>query len=199
MTRRVRGIGSRGVVGFAAVASLVAAACSHDDASSKDCRCEARGSLVDPVLVAFLSAARSAHHVADELEAKGDLRGAVLRLDALLRTARPGRSGVPAEVREVLADTHARLADLASREGHFDLGEQHVRQGLNRAPGPTYFRGHLLEVLGLVEQRRSKALSDQGRLPEAERARQRAIDAFEQAVDVQEAVIRGALDADAGR
>jgi hypothetical protein len=63
----------------------------------------------------------------------------------------------------------------------------------------SYFRGHLFEVLGLVEERRSSALAARGERPLADRARQRAIDAFEQAINIQDAVIRTAIDTDAAQ
>jgi hypothetical protein len=102
-------------------------------------------------------------------------------------------------VKEVLADTHARLADLLSRQGQFDAAEHQVRQGLKHSREASYFRGHLFEVLGLVEERRSAALAARGERSQADGARQRAIDAFEQAVDIQDAVIRKAVDAGAAR
>ena len=185
---------------LAAVAAVPAAiGCSRDSGSAGHCQCPGAKPLVDPLLVAFLSKARAAHHVADQLEARGDVRGAASQLETLLGGPKPGYPQLPAEVKEVLSDTHARLADLLSRQSKFDAAEQHVRKGLKLSPDASYFRGHLFEVLGLVEERRSSALAARGERPLADKARQRAIDAFEQAINIQDAVIRTAIDTDAAQ
>jgi hypothetical protein len=155
--------------------------------------------VVDPGLVAYLSRARAAHHVADEHEARGDLSAAALELDRLVTAPRPARAEVYAEVDEVLADTHARLADLRSRLSDFDTAARHVQVGLAIARSPTYFRGHLFEVLGLVNERRSAALKSRGDMAGAEAARRRALDAFEQAMKIQDSVIRDAVRRREGR
>ncbi|MBN2193942.1 MAG: hypothetical protein JW751_14090 [Polyangiaceae bacterium] len=123
------------------------------------CRREVPGvAAVDPALLAFLSRARSAHHRADLLENDGSIQGALAELSAIIDGPMPGGPrGLP-EVREVLADTLARRADLASRLGRHDSAVNDVQRGLGLAPETTYFRGHLFEVLGLVEERRSWAL-----------------------------------------
>ena len=169
-------------------------ACKREDTSAAD-RCGAgdAGTPVDPVLLAFLSRARAAHHIADEQETAGDLTAAVVPLVALTDGALPHAdgAGLAPEVREVLADTRARLADLRSRQGAFDLALADVRAGLENASEPNYFRGHLLETEGLVEERRAKAL--EAKDPSASAAaRSRAIALLEQAMAVQAGVIDGA-------
>lgn len=151
------------------------------------------GTPVDPVLLAFLSRARAAHHLADEQENSGQLAQAVTPLAALVRGPLPRSSGarLGPEVREVLADTHARLADLQSRLGAFDEALADVSAGLETATLPSYFRGHLLETEGLVEERRAKALEPSDPAAAAA-ARQRAIALLEQAMSVQAGVIDGA-------
>ena len=65
--------------------------------------------------------------------------------------------------------------------------------------GPTYFRGHLLEVEGLVEEARAGALADAGKSDEAVRgAGREAVTLLEEAVRVQEQVIDRALAATEG-
>ncbi len=64
--------------------------------------------------------------------------------------------------------------------------------------GPTYFRGHLLEVQGIIEEARAAALADAGRAAEAAKARARAIGLLEEAVRTQEQLIDQAL-VDGGR
>jgi hypothetical protein len=173
------------------IAASLLPSCSRDRSSrSGSCPCEESGALVDPGLVAYLSRARAAHHVADAHETEGNLSAAALELDRLVAAPRPGRAEVYAEVEEVLADTHARLADLRSRLGDFDRASHHVELGLASARGATYFRGHLFEVLGLVNERQSAVLKAKGDAVAAEAARRRALDAFEQAMKIQDAVIR---------
>jgi len=146
---------------------------------------------VDPVLLAFLSRARSAHHRADAFEQQHQLEAAVAELVSVTRG--PAPPGSYPEAREVLADTHARLADLRSRQGRFDEAEQEVEAGLELATGRTYFRGHLFEMRGLVHERRHRALDADGKHAEAEAAREAALRAFERAMRIQAEVIRGAL------
>ena len=68
---------------------------------------------VDPALLAFLDLARASHHRADIFEGSGRRGEAMGELEELVR-ARSADPQAP-EVREVLADTFARLADLRSR------------------------------------------------------------------------------------
>jgi hypothetical protein len=170
------------------------AACKREDpGSSERCTATDAGTPVDPVLLAFLSRARAAHHVADAQETNDDLAAAVAPLASLVAGPLPRPSGaqLAPEVREVLADTRARLADLRSRQGAFELALADVRAGLESASEPNYFRGHLLETEGLVDERQAKALEskDPGA---AAAARARAIALLEQAMAVQAGVIASA-------
>lgn len=169
---------------------LLLLACSKREASS-DCGESAR--VVDPVLLAFLSQARSAHHVADQREAEGDLPAALRALQTL--TAAPKPPGSAPEVEEVLADTRARSADLLSRAGRFDQAEAEISAGLENARSPNYFRGHLFEVRGSLEERREQALRGAGRGPEADQAREASLAAYEEAMKIQAEVIQNAAKA----
>lgn len=147
--------------------------------------------VVDTTLLAFLSAARSAHHKADLSEKSEDTKAAIAVLDQLVAGPRPDLDAP--EIAEVLADTHARLADLRSADGDFQSASEHVDEGLKLAERPTHFRGHLFEVRGLVEERRASALDADGKADEAKRARELAVESFEKAIDIQEQVITEAL------
>jgi hypothetical protein len=171
--------------------ALATCACSRrEPLATERCPPSEAGAPVDPLLLAFLSRARSAHHVADDFESAGDLSAAAAPLSALVAGPFPHSSGpeLPPEVREVLADTLARLADFHSRTGAFEQALADVRAGLERAGGPNYFQGHLLETEGLVEERRAKALTTRDPAAAAD-ARKRAIGLLEQAMSVQSAVI----------
>lgn len=153
------------------------------------CAKEARnnGEVVDEVLLAYLSSARSLHHEADLAEDGGDTGKAIAALDRLLAKPEPRKAP---EIDEVVSDTHARLADLESRSGRFDVAVKHVDDGLHRAPGVSYFRGHLFEVRGLVEERRAKDLATKGDASGAAAAKERAMKAYEEAIAIQDEVIK---------
>src|SRR4051812_8442555 len=173
---------------------LLCAACRKSEPSALvSCPALDAGLPVDPILLAFLSRARSAHHLADDLEGGGDLKASAEPLERLVTGPLPrvGNRQLGPEVREVLADTFARLADLHSRQGSFERALEDVQQGMTHASEPNYFRGHLLETEGLVEERHAKALETSD--PTAAAAiRKRAIGLLEQAMAVQSGVIERA-------
>jgi tetratricopeptide (TPR) repeat protein len=182
---------ARQALAVAALAATLAAACKTDEAAQAACPELDAARPVDPVLLAFLGRARAAHHIADVHEERGDLAAAENTLRDLLSGPVPGGTKPPAEAREVIADGRARLADLESRLGKFDEALRNVERGLNLVPEVSYFRGHLFEVRGLVEERRQKALDERGDQAGAEQARQRALRAFEESMRIQSDVIRG--------
>jgi hypothetical protein len=147
--------------------------------------------VVDPALVAFLSKARAAHHRADLAEQEGDRAAAIAAVSTIVDGPRPPATP---ELVEVLADALARRADLRSQAGDLDGADADVDAGLALATATTHFRGHLLEVRGLVAERRAERLAAAGDAAGAAAARERAIRAFEAAIDVQDEVIRGALE-----
>jgi hypothetical protein len=149
------------------------------------------GEPVGPALLAFLSRSRSAHHRADAREEQQDLAAAELELQAIIQGPKPACPDA-AEVREVLADTYARLADLRSRHGDFTVALTDIEHGLALVPETSYFRGHLFEVRGLVEERQSKALGGHGDSAGAGRAQERALGAFQEAMRIQSEVIQKA-------
>ncbi len=186
---------ARSALGALTLAVLLAG-CSR---KLEDCPPVPSAQPVDSVLLAFLSRARAAHHAADRAEQAGDRTRALQLLSELVHGPIPGAGAPPVEAREVLADTRARLADLSSQSSDFDAADAHLRAGLELVPETGYFRGHLFEVRGVVEERRGKALAAQGDEQGAAAANQRALDALEQAMAIQADVIRGATPAtDAG-
>jgi hypothetical protein len=186
---------------FGALLALALAACNAapDAAATVESACGCGGEMVvDPALMAFLSKARAAHHEADLAIEADDKPAAVRALERVTRGPRPaaatgaGRE-IPPEAAEVLADTHARIADLRSEAGDFARALREIDAGLALAQKPTHFRGHLFEVQGVVLERQSKALREQSDAAGAERARAAAMDAFETAMKVQDQVILDAL------
>jgi tetratricopeptide (TPR) repeat protein len=182
----------------AALAACRTVACnaSPQGTSAPDCSlCPSGAPVVDTRLMAFLSLARSLHHEADLKEQQGDLAGAIAALDRLVATPSPAGA---VEADEVTADAYARMAELRTRAGDLDGAARDVARGLSHAKEPTYFRGHLLEVEGLVLESRAGQLADAGRADEAARAKSDAIRRLEEAVSVQEQVIKTSLGEDGG-
>lgn len=151
------------------------------------------GMLVDPPLLAFLSKARAVHLRADLAEDEGDKAEAVRLLDELVRSQVPGGESPGPEVREVLADTLARIAELESALERDDAARDRVKRGLAFAREPSHFRGRLFEVLGAVEKRAYDRLRKGGDVAGARSAKERSLAALKEAMAIQEAVIEGAL------
>jgi len=149
---------------------------------------------VDTVLLAFLSQARALHHEANLREEEGDVAGARAAMQRLVEAKRPSTP----EVFEVLADAYARKAELEVRQGDLSAAAESVQQGLTHATDRGYFRGHLLETSGVVDEARARALTDAGRNEEAAVVRKRALSALEEAISMQAEVIDKALSADGG-
>jgi hypothetical protein len=174
---------------IAAVAAVGVTGCSKGRSAS-GCPDAMQGSPVDTTVMAYLSAARALHHEADVKADSGDVAGAIAALEKLIGMARPRAN----EVDEVLADTHARLAEMRLESNDWTGANRDVHAGLEHAREPTYFRGHLLEVAGLIEEKRAGALADAGKRDEAAQAKGRAVQLLESAVKVQEQVIAHALE-----
>ena len=155
---------------------------------------DVHGDVVDKELLAFLSEARALHHEANLEESNADLAGAARTMERLVAARRPHDGP---EVEEVLADAYARLAELELRQDALAPAAKAVENGLAHAPAPTYFRGHLVEVQGLVEEARAAQLADAGKVAEAAAARNRAIALLEDVVKIQDQVIQTSL-ADGG-
>jgi len=162
-------------------------------APAGSCECAPGAAVVDRALLAFLSKAKAVHHQADIAEADDAPAQAIAVLETLVKGPIPGGKQAPPEVREVLADTLARLAELRSAAGSFDAAKDDVKRGLALAVERTHYRGRLMEVLGVVEQRLHNKLQEDGDEAGAQQAKSRAIDAFQKAVAIQDEVIREAL------
>ncbi len=186
----LRGLGFGLLFGLVFAAGAIGCAREPDN----DCQELAGAKPVDPVLLAFLGRARAAHHAADTHQQRKDLPKAIESLESVLRGPIPSHEA--AEVKEVLADTRARLGDLESQVGDYDAAQAQIQQGLGLLDGPSYFRGHLFEVRGLIEERQAKVLREAGKPDAARAAEQRALKAFEQAMDIQAKVIEKGVGAD---
>lgn len=171
-----------------ALAGYLGHGCVNDGTGEKP----RQGPVLDDTVLAFLSKARAAHHAADLHERSGDLEGAIRDLASITGGPRPQ---LTPEVSEVLADAFARTAEIKSRTSELDGALRDVDAGLDLAKDDTHFRGHLLEVRGVVFERQYDALVAAGQPDAAAVAKEKALDAFEAAIDVQERVIQKALGA----
>lgn len=171
-----------------AALSLVQCARTASAEATADCTC-AGAPVVDATLLAFLSKARAAHHRADLTQEDGDLDLAIAALRPVVSEPHPAAP----EAVEVVADTFARLADLESDLGEIDPAMRDVDAGLALATAPTHFRGHLLEIKGVVLERKYRVLDATGETSEAAKAKGEALDAFKSAIEVQDQVINDAL------
>jgi hypothetical protein len=174
---------------------LLVFACARKPDELEPCHDDKSARPVDPTLLAFLSRARAAHHLADQAEASHDLVAALKALRQVTDGPRPlGNAAGAPEVNEVLADTLAREADLESQRGDHDAASRLVEQGLGLVPTTTYFRGHLFEVRGIAEERRAAKLAAEGSQADAAKAKARALEALEEAMRIQAEVISGQRD-----
>ena len=156
------------------------------------------GVAVDTEVMAYLSMARARHHEAN-LKEDDDVPAAIVVLDRVTTAKRPHPGQRIPEIEEVLADTFARIAELCVRKGDLAKASDSVREGLTHAEAASYFRGHLLEIGGIIEESRAAALRDAGQQAQAAAAKARALDLLHQAVLVQERVVDQSLAAGAGR
>jgi hypothetical protein len=178
--------------GVVVALTLLSWSCARAPVREHDCSQEDAGVVVDTAVLAYLGEARALHHEAS-LDEEHEPALAVAALERLVHAPKPhvGRS-IP-EVEEVLADTYARIAELRVRLGELDKAALAAREGLTHAPDSSYFRGHLLEVSGLVDEARAAALRDAGKSAEADLARASAMRLLHEAVVVQEAVVKQSL------
>ena len=181
---------------LATLAPFALTACSKAQDAGTASTCVAGDAAATPIdtdVMAFLSAARARHHEANLKEDAGDLSGAVDAMQQLVTMKTPHAGSIVVEVEEVLADAHARLAELRLKTKDVDGASRDATRGLGHASEPTYFRGHLLEVLGIVEEERAKQLELSGKADDAKQARARAIQLFHEVVGIQSQVIERSL------
>ncbi len=183
------------------MATLVACADGPPDApdapsrsaspAASDCACAPSAPVIDPALLAFLSKAKALHHQADLAEDDKNTAAAIEALERVVDSPLPPGEPLAVEVREVMADTLARSAELRSRDD-YQAALKDINRGLQLASERSHYRGRLMEVLGVVEEREFKRLEAAGD-PAAAAAKERALKALEEAVAIQDDVIKRAL------
>jgi hypothetical protein len=181
------------VFGLAALLLALLVGCEQKAAGPDQTARADAGPAVDVEVMAFLSEARALHHEANLREDDGDLLAARAAMERLVNAKRPHPGQTVPEVEEVLADAWARAAEIDLKKHDLEAAKRDVVAGIAHAPDRTYFRGHLLEVEGIVEEAASADYADAGNKEEAAKARQRAIALLHEAVAIQEQVIGKAI------
>lgn len=171
-----------------AIAMALAIGCARDTVGDTN-----DAPAIDTEVMAYLSEARAFHHQANLKEEAGDLPGAIGAMERLVAARRPHPEAKMPEVEEVLADAYARLAELELKRNGLPAASKAIDTGLTHAPEPTYFRGHLVEVQGLVMEATAAELTDAGKAEEAAKAREKAIALLEEVVKIQDQVIQKSL------
>lgn len=185
---------NRFAVAVVAIAAAITLALVLAIGCGRDLPSDANGSpAIDTEVMAFLSEARALHHQASLKEEAGDLPGAIGSVERLVAARRPHPEAKTPEVEEVLADAYARLAELELKRNGLPAASKAIDSGLTHAPEPTYFRGHLVEVQGLVMEATAAELTDAGKKEEAAKARDKAIALLEEVVKIQDQVIQKSL------
>jgi hypothetical protein len=169
------------------LAFVLAIGCAHDSGD------QGGATVIDTEVMAYLSEARALHHQANLKEEAGDIAGAVGAMERLVAARRPHPEAKLPEVEEVLADAYARLAELELKRNGLPSAARAIDTGLTHAPEATYFRGHLVEVQGLVMEANAAELADAGKKEEAAKARDKAIELLEEVVKIQDQVIQKSL------
>ena len=194
-SRVTRGVAFAFALAIAIASASVGTGCKSNDASPERKVAPTAAPAVDTALMAYLSEARALHHHADIDEDRGKLDEAIATMKRLVQLRLPANGPKSPEVQEVLADSYARLAELELKLGNVVAAGQSLDKGFEHAPEATYFRGHLVELKGLLEEARAKALADAGQAAQAETARREAIRLFDEAVRIQDQFIERTLDA----
>jgi hypothetical protein len=146
---------------------------------------------LDDATIALLSSARALHHEADLFEASGDLaaaRGAVERVLGL-----PAPHAVR-ETEDVRVDAFGRLAELSLRAGDPARSIDRVAEGLREARRDSVLKARLHLVRGRALRALSESLQSRGDSAGASARRAEAIAALEASIQMNERVLRAALD-----
>ncbi len=181
------------VMALALATALGLAACGKTEQNTSP---DPSPQIVDNSVMAYLSMARARHHEANVQESQGDIAGALGALAQLAQAPTPHPGTTIPEVDEVLADTYARMAELELTRDGLDAAARDVNDGLLHAKDATFFRGHLLEVQGIIEEARGNRAADAGRPDEATQARKHAVELLREAIAIQEKVVQQKTEGD---
>jgi predicted negative regulator of RcsB-dependent stress response len=141
--------------------------------------CETQEPLVSPEARAWIDAAKAANDRADRALESGDREEARAVLDAVLDSTAP-RSISADDRRVVVQDVHYRLATIELDDGHPDRALAHAEAGLAEGRAGDVFTANL-------EVTRGRALEALDREVEA-------ADAYFEALEINDALLRQMLD-----
>lgn len=151
------------------------------------CACgEARESSSGQELLAALGTAQALAHEADEYEARGDRERALERARAILEVPFPTQV---AEREDVRLDAWGRVAELELALHREQAARTAIDSGLREVTRRSYFEARLYVVSGRVHRARAAALREAGDEEGAARASDAALEALEQSIEINAAVM----------
>jgi hypothetical protein len=155
------------------------------------CACNAETAPRDPggatpSLLAALGIAEGLQHQADELEALGDLPGAIDAVEGVLSVTFP-EDGTDRE--DVRLDAYGRIAELELARGDLEAARAAIERGRAEASRDGYFHARLLLALGRVQQARAAALRDGGDEGGARAASLEAVATLEESIAMNQRVL----------
>lgn len=175
-----------GFAGLVAVVLLLSVACSGRD-DTCTCPCGDDQRQLSTALLSRLSAARAYHHQADILLGRGDLAGAIAKVEAVLKLDLDARWP---EAEEVRLDATARLAQLLARQGSHARALALIDAALARKPRASFYAANLHSVRGELLEAQVKVLDAAGKKDEAKAMARQAMTALETSIRINKALQR---------
>jgi tetratricopeptide (TPR) repeat protein len=165
----------------------------HAGAGLSGCAPQAPGAgpSLDESTLALLSTARALHHEADVYESSGDFASASRAIQRVLALRAP--AGVR-EIDDVRTDASGRLGELALRANDPRAAIERADEGLREARRESVLKARLFLVKGRALRALAELAQQSGDVAGASARRREAIDALEQSIQMNERVLRAALD-----
>ncbi len=137
-------------------------------------------------LLSAIGTAQALQHESDELEARGELPGAIAAARRILDVPFPPDA---AEREDVRLDAYGRIAELELAREDTAAAEAQADAGLRESTRDSYFRARLHVVLGRVHQSRAAHLRDTGDATGARTESEAAIDELERSIAINRVVL----------
>ncbi len=137
-------------------------------------------------LLAALGIAEGLQEQAAELEALGDVAGAIHAVRQVLEVPFPAGQ---ADREDVRLDAYGRIAELELARGDHAAALATIEAGRGEASRDSYFHARLLIMLGRVQRAGAAALREAGDVEGARAASQQAIGTLEQSIAMNQRVL----------
>lgn len=148
---------------------------------------------VTPSLLASLGIASALQLQADELEALGDVPGAVERVEEILAIEFPEDASDREDVR---IDAYGRIAELELARGDIEAARAALARGRGEASRDSYFHARLLLVVGRADQAHAAVLREAGDASGARTASLAAIESLEASIAMNQRVLAASSTAE---